>query len=151
MRKCFPPPRTSGNADFLCTFSECLPRDVRREDEIARLEIPYTVVRAGGIQEDPGGNSELRLAHANASTAEGRKVSRGDLARVLVGALDASPDASLTINVSNIRSRILQQWCWQRDFNMRAAHTGHKRRCGVAAGGLGRGILGITGRCAFNR
>ena len=91
-----------GKRWYLCKICECLPRDARREDEIARLEIPYTVVRAGEIQEDPGGNSELRLAHVNASTAEGRKVSRGDLARVLVGALDASPGASLTISVSNV-------------------------------------------------
>jgi hypothetical protein len=85
--------RLGGRAD-LSVFH----RDPRRAAAIASLGVPYTVVRAGGVLDTPGGDAELRFEvdrpAGGAAPAPTGAVSREDLARVAVAAAVGPPPPS---------------------------------------------------------
>lgn len=58
----------------------------RGEDAVAASGIPYTIVRPGGLSDDPGGNQTIIFEQGD-TRAEGIWITRADVARVCVSAL----------------------------------------------------------------
>jgi len=75
--------------------------------------LPYTIIAAGGLRDEPGGQKGIRLA-ARADYESGQ-VSRSDIARVLVACIDNEAARRKTITVVNDDS--LSVDAWRRDFD----------------------------------
>ena len=58
----------------------------RGEEAVAASGIPYTIVRPGGLSDDPGGNQTVIFEQGDTRT-EGIWITRADVARVCVSAL----------------------------------------------------------------
>ncbi|MCY3988236.1 MAG: SDR family oxidoreductase [Gammaproteobacteria bacterium] len=58
----------------------------RGEEAVAASGIPYTIVRPGGLSDDPGGNQTVIFEQGD-SRSEGIWITRADVARVCVSAL----------------------------------------------------------------
>ena len=64
----------------------------RGEEAVAASGIPYTIVRPGGLSDDPGGNQTIIFEQGD-TRSEGIWITRADVARVCVAAL--AQDAAL--------------------------------------------------------
>lgn len=72
-------------------------RDPKREETVQQSGIPFTIVRVGKIQNQPGANMTLQLSQTDQSSGD---ISREDVARVLAGALQAPPKQGLEFQVA---------------------------------------------------
>ena len=88
----------------------------RGEEAVAASGVPYTIVRPGGLSDDPGGTQTIVFEQGD-RRSEGIWITRGDLARVCVAALghdsarnktfeihavDGEPQASLDANFASL-------------------------------------------------
>lgn len=76
---------------------QALLKDPKREVAVQQSGIPFTIVRAGKIQNQPGSNMQLSISQDDQMSGE---ISREDVARVLAGVLQAPPEHGLVFQVS---------------------------------------------------
>jgi len=80
-------------------------RDASREAAAAAAGIPHTIVRAAAVVDRPGGDCQLSFSAGSPAGKSGGggksgEISREDLARVVVGALECPPADGLTFTVT---------------------------------------------------
>jgi uncharacterized protein YbjT (DUF2867 family) len=80
---------TRENAGINQSFSNILMWKLRGEEAVRSTSVPYTIVRPGGLTDNPGGQQALQLVQGDSRRG---RVARADVARVVVAAL-AVPDA----------------------------------------------------------
>lgn len=76
---------------------QALLKDPKREVAVQQSGIPFTIVRAGKIQNQPGSNMQLSISQDDQMSGE---ISREDVARVLAGVLQAPPEHGLVFQVT---------------------------------------------------
>lgn len=74
-------------------------RDPSREKEVQESGLKYTIVRTGSIVDAPGGMKELAISIPTKDTVKSSPISREDLAKVIVQAIQNAPLSSLTFQV----------------------------------------------------
>ncbi len=67
-------------------FQNVLIWKLKGEEAVAASGVPYTIVRPGGLSDDPGGNQTIVFEQGD-SRIEGIWITRADVARVCVSAL----------------------------------------------------------------
>ncbi|DBA71979.1 TPA: hypothetical protein ACH3X2_010724 [Trebouxia sp. C0005] len=85
------------NFGALFGTEQALLKDPKRELAVQQSGIPFTIVRAGKIQNRPGSNMQLSISQDDQISGE---ISREDVARVLAGALQAPPEHGLVFQVT---------------------------------------------------
>ncbi|KAL0037538.1 hypothetical protein WJX77_001459 [Trebouxia sp. C0004] len=67
------------------------------QSQVQQSGIPFTIVRAGKIQNQPGSNMQLNISQDDQTSGV---ISREDVARVLAGVLQAPPEHGLVFQVT---------------------------------------------------
>lgn len=70
--------------------------------------LPYTIIAAGGLRDDPGGQKGIRLAPR--ADYESGQISRGDVAEVLAACIENAGARGKTITVVNDESLRVEAW-----------------------------------------
>lgn len=83
---------------------QALLKDPKREQAVQQSGIPFTIVRAGKIKNQPGSNMQLVLSQDEQTMGE---ISREDVARVLAGVLQAPPEHGLIFKVCSALARLV--------------------------------------------
>jgi uncharacterized protein YbjT (DUF2867 family) len=79
-------------------FDDILVWKLRGEDALRASGVPYTIVRPGGLTNDPGGRLALEVMQGDPRDVTGR-ISRADLATLLVNALGRESASGRTFEV----------------------------------------------------
>jgi uncharacterized protein YbjT (DUF2867 family) len=74
--------------------------------------VPYTIVRPGGLVDEPGGQAGIRFAQGD---HESGRITRADVAAVMIAALDNPAAIGKTFEVFNDQS--LAVGAWRNDFS----------------------------------
>jgi uncharacterized protein YbjT (DUF2867 family) len=77
------------------------------EEAVRASGVPYTIVRPGGLTDQPGGESGVRLEQGDKGTGV---ISRGDLARVCVAALTSAAARNRTFEVYGAQTPPENNW-----------------------------------------
>ncbi|DBA83648.1 TPA: hypothetical protein ACH3X1_006207 [Trebouxia sp. C0004] len=85
------------NFGALFGTEQALLKDPKRELAVQQSGIPFTIVRAGKIQNQPGSNMQLNISQDDQTSGV---ISREDVARVLAGVLQAPPEHGLVFQVT---------------------------------------------------
>jgi uncharacterized protein YbjT (DUF2867 family) len=95
------------------------PWKAKSEAHLRRSGMPYTIIAAGGLRDDPGGQKGVRLATRDRYQSAG--ISRADLAQVLAACVGEPAAVRKTITVVN--DEAMSPHAWRRDFRrLRADH-----------------------------
>lgn len=84
----------------------------KAEAHLRRSGVPYTIIAAGGLRDDPGGQQGVRLAPRDRYVSGG--ISRADLAQVLAACVGEAAAMRKTITVVN--DEALAAEAWRKDF-----------------------------------
>lgn len=79
-------------------FNNVLNWKLKGEDAVRASGIPYTIIRPGGLIDEPGGKEALRVNQGDSRDFSGR-ISREDVAELCVRALEQPAARSLTFEV----------------------------------------------------
>jgi len=88
------------------------PWKAKSEAHLRRSGMPYTIIAAGGLRDDPGGQKGIRLAPRDRYQSAG--ISRADLALVLAACVGEAAAMGKTITVVN--DEAMAPGAWRRDF-----------------------------------
>jgi hypothetical protein len=90
-------PQPGGLAGLFLSSADAALKDPQRETAVTSSSIPHVVVKAGVIQDVPGGSSRLAVQPASLSSSSGSSskqssISREDLASAIVAGAVYLPD-----------------------------------------------------------
>lgn len=101
---------TRPEGSFLNFLGGYLVCKAQGEEALRQSELNHTIVRAGRLQDTPGGQSKIAIRQGDTETG---KISRADVAAVCVAALEHSATHRTTIEVFAVPGEPVHDWAAQ--------------------------------------
>jgi uncharacterized protein YbjT (DUF2867 family) len=90
-------------------FNNILNWKLKGEDALRASGLPYTIIRPGGLIDEPGSQQMLRVSQGDSPEFSGR-ISREDVAEICVRALEQPDARNVTFEVINAGGPPLSDW-----------------------------------------